>query len=196
MRPLLIPLLLSAALTTAAAPASPYRGTYHTVTPQGDTILNVLLHELVVYPAPKFKNKKEEEYYWRTVRDVKLTLPWAKLICETLIETYEYLETFPTTEEREAHIKAMESQLFARYKPDLKKLSRRQARVLVKLIQRETDQSGYAILKAFLGSFRATFWQGFGRIFGVNLNASYNPATDPDDATLDRIATLVEQSAL
>ena len=62
---------------------------------EGDTVAVFLLRELPVYPPLKFKNKKAEEYYWRTVRDVKLTLPYAKLIAATLIETYEYLETLP-----------------------------------------------------------------------------------------------------
>ena len=188
-------LLLSLTLPLKAREA--YRGRYHTVDPlTGDTVLNVVLREVTVFPPLTFADKKQEEFYWRTVRDVRRTLPWAKLICETLIETYEYIQTFPTQQEREDYIKQMEGQLFDQYKPELRKLTRSQARTLVKLIQRETDQSGYAILKAFLGSFRAGFWQGFGRLFGVNLNASYSPATDPDDALIDRIATLVEQGAL
>lgn len=175
---------------------SPYARKYHTVNEAGDTVLNVVLHEIVVFPPAAFKDKKAEEFYWKTVRDVKRTLPWAKLICETLIETYEYIETFPTQQEREDYMKQMEGALFDQYKPELRRLTKNQARTLVKLIGRETDQSGYAILKAFLGTARATFWQGFGALFGVNLNASYRPDTDEQDALIDRIATLVEQGAL
>ena len=130
------------------------------------------------------------------MRDVKLTLPYAKLIAETLIETYEYIETFPTKKEREDYLKQMEKSLFEQYKPILKRFSRRQARVLVKLIQRETHQSSYDIVKAFLGSFRASFWQGFGKLFGVSLKSSYSPKKNKDDATLDRIARCVEQGTL
>ena len=90
----------------------------------------------------------------------------------------------------------MESALFKQYKPMLKRFSKRQARVLVKLIQRETHQSSYDIVKAFLGSFRATFWQGFGKLFGVSLKGSFNPKKNKDDATLDRIARCVEQGTL
>lgn len=68
--------------------------------------------------------------------------------------------------------------------------------MLVKLIQRETNQSGYDILKAFLGSFRATFWQGFGKLFGVNIKGSYKPEKDRNDAIIERVATLVEQGQL
>lgn len=173
-----------------------FRGKYHTVTPEGDTVLVVIFNEITVYPPFKFKNKKQEQYYWRTVRDVKKALPYAKLICETLVETYEYIETFPTQKEREKYLKEMESAIFEQYKPVLKKFTKNQAKVLVKLIQRETNQSSYDILKAFLGSFRATFWQGFSRLFGVNLKARYSPSTNADDALLDRISTLVEQGQL
>lgn len=194
MRRLLSTVILLAALTGAAQ--TPYARKYHTVTPEGDTVLNVVLHEIIVYPPVHFRNAKQEEFYWKTVRDVKRTLPWAKLICETLIETYEYIETFPTQKEREDYVRSMEGEIFDQYKPELKKLTRSQAKVLVKLIQRETDQSGYALLKAFLGPARATFWQGFGRLFGVNLNASYDPSKNENDAIIDRVATLVEQGAL
>lgn len=173
-----------------------FRGKYHTVTPEGDTVLVVIFNEITVFPPMKFKDKKQEQFYWRTVRDVKKTLPYAKLICETLVETYEYIETFPTQKERERYLKDMEGAIFEQYKPVLKKFSKNQARMLVKLIQRETNQSGYDILKAFLGSFRATFWQGFGRLFGVNLKGKYSPQTDANDAIIERVCTLVEQGQL
>ena len=173
-----------------------YRGKYHTLTEEGDTVLVLVFNEITVYPPLKFKNKKQEEFYWRTVRDVKKTLPYAKLICETLLETYEYIETFPTQAEREKYLKEMEGAVFRQYKPVLMKFTKNQARMLVKLIQRETDQSGYDILKAFLGSFRATFWQGFGRLFGVNLKGKYQPSKDEKDAIIERVCVAVEQGQL
>ena len=90
----------------------------------------------------------------------------------------------------------MEGAVFEQYKPTLKRFTKSQARMLVKLIQRETNQSSYSILKAFLGSFRATFWQGFGRLFGVNLKNEYHPEKDRQDAIIERVCVLVEQGAL
>lgn len=173
-----------------------FRGKYHTVTEEGDTVLVLVFNDITVFPPLKFKNKKQQEFYWRTVRDVKKTLPYAKLICETLLETYEYIETFPTQKEREDYLKKMESSVFNQYKPALKKFTKGQARMLVKLIQRETDQSSYDILKAFLGSFRATFWQGFGKLFGVNLKGEYRPSKDDNDAIIERVCVAVEQGML
>lgn len=172
-----------------------FRGYYHTVI-DGDTVMMVVMNDIAVFPPLTFKNKKEEEFYWRTVRDVRKALPYAKLICETLIETYEYVETFDTQREREDYIKQMEGDVFAQYKPQLKKFTKGQAQTLVKLIRRETDQSGYDILKAYLGGVRATFWQGFGRLFGVNLKAKYQPDKDRRDAIVERVATLIEQGRL
>ena len=198
-------LLLAAVCTGACArtlenPGSArnpyYKGFSYRIDENGDTIAVFMLNNITCFPPMKFKNKKQEEYYWRTVRDVRLTLPYAKLIAETLVETYEYIETFPTQKEREAYLKSMEKALFEQYKPVLKKFSRRQARVLVKLVQRETNQSSYDIVKAFLGSFRATFWQGFGKLFGVSLKSEFRPMKDKDDATLDRIATGIEEGWL
>ena len=179
-----------------AARQDVYRKKYHKITEDGDTVLVLVMNQITVFPPIKFKNKKEEQFYWRTVRDVKLTLPYAKLICATLTETYEYIETFPTQKEREKHLKQMEKDVFNQYKPVLKKFSKNQARLLVKLIQRETNQSSYNILKAFLGSFRATFWQGFGKLFGVNLKGEYHPEKDRKDAIIERVCVAVEQGAL
>lgn len=169
---------------------------YYFFDDEGEDRLMLVLSEVKVFPPLKFKNKKEEEFYWRTVRDVKKALPYAKLICETLIETYEYIETFPTQKEREEHLKKMEGAVFEQHKPALKKFTKSQAQMLIKLINRETNQSSYNILKAFLGSFRAGFWQTFGRFFGVNLKTSYKPDKDRKDAIIERIATKVELGQL
>ncbi len=174
----------------------PMQGYYYFDGPDGPDQLMLVMAEVTVYPPLKFKNKKEEEFYWRTVRDVRKALPYAKLICETLIETYEYIETFPTQKEREEHLKKMEGAVFEQYKPVLKKFTKGQAKMLIKLINRETNQSSYNILKAFLGSFRAGFWQTFGRFFGVNLKTSYKPATDRNDAIIERVATMIELGQL
>lgn len=201
--PMTLALCFAAQARTAPAPDNPgsgrnpyYRGYYYKIDEDGDAVPVFALTGITVFPELKFKNKKEENFYWRTVRDVKLTLPYAKLIAETLIETYEYIETFPTKKEREDYLKQMEKSLFEQYKPILKRFSRRQARVLVKLIQRETHQSSYDIIRAFLGSFRAGFWQGFGKLFGVSLKAGYDPAGDREDAILERVACGVEEGTI
>lgn len=173
-----------------------YKGFYRFVDEYGDTVRMTIIRDVYVYPPLKFKNKKQEEFYWRTVRDVRKTLPYAKLAFATLCETYEYIQSIPDEKRREKHLKQLEKDIFEQYKPVVKTMTKGQGKVLLKLINRETDQSSYNIVKAFLGSFRAGFWQTFGRFFGMNMKAGFNPAKNEEDAIIDRIATLIEQGAL
>ena len=173
-----------------------YKGYNWKVDEEGDTVIVYYLVDVYCYPRLTFKNKKEKQEYDRLVRNVKITLPYAKLAAETLIETYEYIETLPTKKEREAYLKRMEKEIFNQYKPTFKRFSRTQARLLIKLIQRETHQSSYDIVKAFMGTFRAAFWQGFGKLFGVSLKSDYSPDTNKEDGRIERIATQVERGML
>lgn len=175
---------------------NPYRGYYHFVDSYGDTVRMTVFKDFVVYSPLKLRNKKEEEFYWRTLRDVRKTLPYAKLAYSTLVETYEYIQTIPDAKQRQNHLKRLESDIFNRYKPVIKNFTKGQGKVLLKLINRETNQSSYNIVKAFLGSFRAGFWQTFGRFFGMNMKVKFSPKTNREDAIIDRIATLIEQDAL
>ena len=72
-----------------------YKGFYRFVDEYGDTVRMTIIRDVYVYPPLKFKNKKQEEFYWRTVRDVRKTLPYAKLAFATLCETYEYIQSIP-----------------------------------------------------------------------------------------------------
>lgn len=201
-------LLLAAVIFAAAGPAfaqtkepevpikKAYKGWYKFVDEYGDTVRMIEMNDIYVYPKLKFKNKKQEEFYWRTVRDVRKALPYAKAAGEALLETYEYIQTIPDKKDREKHLSVMEKDIVAQYKPAIMKFTKNQGKVLLKLINRETDQSSYNIVKAFLGTFRASFWQTFGRFFGMNMKAGYNPDKNEEDAIIERIATLMEQGVL
>lgn len=174
-----------------------YRG-YHLATDPltGQQTMWIDMLPVIIYPNERFRNKAEEQFYWKTVRDVKRVLPYAKLINRTLQETYEYLGTFDTKREKDAYLKKFEHDLYAQYKPVMKKLTKSQGKMMIKLINRETNQNSYSVIKAFLGTFRAGFWQTFGRFFGVNLKSGYNPDKDKTDAMIERICVRVEQGQL
>ena len=143
-------------------------------TKDGDTIYKVILNNITVYPAERFKSKADEDFYWKTVRDVKRTLPYAKLINTTLQETYEYLQTFSTQKEKEEYLKQFEKAIFNQYKPEMKKLTKNQGKTLIKLVNRETNQRSYFIVKAFMG----------------------DPDTNKTDALIERICVRIEQGSL
>ncbi|MDR2119996.1 MAG: DUF4294 domain-containing protein [Tannerella sp.] len=159
-----------------------------------DTIVTAWLPEVYVFPELVFKNEKERRQYDKLVRDVKKTLPYAKLVYETLIETYEYIETLPDDKARETHLKRMEKELFREYKPELKKLTLAQGKLLIKLVDRECNQSSYRLVSAYLGAFRATFWNFFAGMFGASLKSKYDP--QGKDALTERVVILVERGLL
>ena len=159
-----------------------------------DTFAIVNLPNIYIYPDMKFKNKKEQDKYNKLVRDVKRTLPYAKMVYATLIETYEYMETLPNEKAKQAHLKRMEKELFKEYKPQLKRLSYSQGKLLIKLVDRECNQSSYHLLKAYLGSFRAGFWNFFASMFGASLKAQYDPKGK--DKITERVDVLVEHGLL
>ena len=168
---------------------------YLAVIETGDTVIMIDIRTVYCLPEYKFKNKKDEKFYWKTVRDVKLTLPYAKMVRAALIETYEYIQTIPE-EKRSAHLKQMEKDIFNEYKPVLKDFTYSQAKMLILLIDRECNQNSHHIIKAFLGGFRAGFWQTFGKMFGLNLKEDYEPEKKEKDRIIERVCVLVESGML
>lgn len=166
----------------------------HKVFYHGDSIPAIVLPTFYKYPPLIFKNDKERSRYNRLVSNVKLLLPLARLAKYTVIETYEYLQTLPTREARAEHLKAVEDGLKKQYTPTLKRLTRSQGRLLVKLIDRECGQTGYSIAQAFIGSFKANVYQAMAFCFGNSLTKRYDP--EGDDRYTERVVRLVESGQL
>lgn len=139
-------------------------------------------------------NEKEQQKYNKLVRDVKIVLPIAKEVNRIIIETYEYMETLPDEKARQAHMKAVEKDLKKRYTPRLKKLTFSQGKLLIKLVNRQTHSSGYELVKAFMGSFKAFFYQSFASLFGASLKKEYDP--EKNDRMIEHIIVRVEAGQL
>lgn len=161
---------------------------------EGDTIPVIHMRDVYIYQRPKFKNRRQERYYWRTVRDVKKTLPIAREVRGIIIETYEYLLTIPDEKVREEHLATVEKGMLAQYTPQMKKLTFSQGKMLIKLVDRECDQTGYELIRTFMGSFKASFYQAFAALFGASLKRGYDP--DGDDAEIEEIIYWVDQGVL
>ena len=149
-----------------------------------------LLPELWVYPPLKFKSEKQRKAYNRLVYNVKKVLPIAQQVNEMIGETYETLEALPTQKEKNAHIKAVEHEIFETYKPQMKKLTYSQGKLLIKLVDRECNQSSYEIVQAFLGPTRAAFYQVFAWTFRASLKKEYQP--EEEDKLIERVVRQVE----
>jgi hypothetical protein len=103
--------------------------------------------------------------------------------------TKEELEQLPFLSD-----KMVEKGLKEQYTARMKKLTFSQGKLLIKLVNRECNQSSYQLVKAFMGPFKAGFYQAFAALFGASLKKEYHP--EDDDKMVERVVTLVENGQL
>ena len=161
---------------------------------KGDTIPSITLPDVYIFKPLKFRNDKERKEYYRLVYNVKKTFPISQEINRTIIETYEYLETLPNEKIRQKHIKRVEKGLKEQYTARMKKLSFAQGKLLIKLVDRQSNQTSYELVKAFMGPFKAGLYQTFAGLFGASLKKQYDP--EGDDRMIERIVLQVQNGQL
>lgn len=159
-----------------------------------ETIPHIQLPTVYIFSPLKFKNRREKKKFDRLVYDVKKTLPLATEIRGIIIETYETLQYFPDEKTKKRHIDKLEKELKEKYTPKMKKLSLRQGKLLIKLIDRQCDQNAYQLIKLFMGSFKAAFYQSFASLFGASLKKTYDPYGE--DSLTERVVIEVLQGEL
>ena len=160
----------------------------------GDTMYMAWLHDLWVYPPMKFKNRKEEKFYWKTVRDVKKCLPYAKMITREMAYADTELAKLPDDKARRKWWKSFEKQLYKKYESDFRGMYASQGMMLMKLMDRETDKTSYELIKQYRGKASANFWQFVAKLFKNDLKEEYD-ASDKDRIT-ERVINLVEAGQL
>lgn len=160
----------------------------------GDTMWVYLLPEVPVYAPMVFKNERQRQSFNRLVYNVKKVLPLAQEVNMLITETYEILEQLPDKKSKEAHIRAVEKDIKETYTPRMKKLTYSQGKLLIKLVDRECNQSSYEIVQAFFGPAKAAFYQVFAWTFRASLKKEYDP--EGDDRLIERVVRQVETGQL
>lgn len=156
----------------------------------GDTMICKNIKEVVVFPERKFKNKHQYRRYTRYIKKVKKVYPLAVEARELLKKYEPQYYALEDQKDRRKLMKQLEKELLGKHKEELKKWSLSDGRILLKLINRETERTPYNLIKDFRGGFSAVFWQGLAKIFKNDLKAGYNP--DDEDKMLEEIVTLIE----
>jgi hypothetical protein len=161
---------------------------------QGDSLSWYEFPPLPIFPPLQLKNPRDIARYNKLINNVKRVLPIAQLVRQTMMETYAYLETLPTKQARDAHIRAVEKGIKKQYTPMMKRLTYSQGKLLIKLIDRECNQTSYEIVQAFMGATRAVFYNVFASLFGASLKKGYDP--NGDDKLTERVVLGVEAGIL
>jgi hypothetical protein len=146
----------------------------------GDTLAYFTLNTLVMHQKMLYHNEAERLKYYRLRQDVITVLPYAKYAGMRYKWLQGQLEHETDKKKRRLLIKSVEDDIKQNYAKKLKDLTITQGRILIKLIDRETGQSTYEIVKQLKSGFSAFIFQGIAGFFGDNLKDKYDPATDQD----------------
>ena len=159
-----------------------------------DTFYLARMHDIYVYPKIKFRNKQQERFYWKTVRDVKKTLPFAKLLAQEMAFADQQLARIPDQKMRKRWWRDHEKYLFKKYEQDFRKMTASQGQMLMKLMDRESHRTSYEIIKQYRGKASANFWQFIAKLFKNDLKEGYD--TEDKDRIIERVINLVEAGQL
>jgi hypothetical protein len=155
-----------------------------------DTVPLVYMPGVSIVSTRKFKSVRDERVYRKLVRDVEKVYPYAKLAGVKYFDLNEELKGVENKRERKKLAKQTEREIKDEFSGQLKNLTVTQGRILIKLIDRETSDTGYEVVKELRGGFSAVFWQGLARIFGHNLKAKYDPKGE--DREIEQIIRNIE----
>ena len=145
----------------------------------GDSMLYITLLPV------KIKGGIDLAQHQRMVRAVKKVYPLALDAAQRLEELDRELEKLDLKKDRKAYTKAVEDAIKEEITPMLWKMTRYEGKILIKLIDRETDHTVFSIVKDIRSGFTAGFYQAMARLFGANLKLEYDP--EGEDYILEQI---------
>lgn len=160
----------------------------------GDSIplVNLPYVDVVDYKNPLVVDNMKR--YLKLRRDVIRAYPYAKLAVATLKIMNDSLEKIPKQRLRKKYIKKSEAELKLKFEAELKKLTINQGKILIKLIDRETGDTSYEIVKEMRGPFEAFFWQTMAKFFGSSLKSEYDP--NGEDQVIESIVQAIERGEI
>lgn len=188
---LLLALLLHIPKTKAQTPIQGEGIRCYAVVENNDTVPVFYLDEVGVTTNMVFKTKRQYEEWTRVKYNVKKVYPYAILAAAKLKSYDILLAKIDNEDKRKAFLRVCEKDLRHEFEDELKELSVSQGRVLMKLINRETGKTTYAIVKELRGSFQAAMWQTLAVLFGNSMKVEYDSKVE--DIMIEKAVSLVER---
>jgi len=155
----------------------------------------VNIKEVTVVPKQRSTaHRNEFRKYERLIYNIKTVYPYAKIVRGRLEQVNYEMMKLTSDKERREYLKTVEKGVFSEYEGDISQMTITQGRLLIKLIDRETQNTSFELIKQYRGNFKASFWQAIARIFGTNLKDEYDPWGD--DAIIEAIIREIDAGAL
>ena len=124
------------------------------------------------------RHERQKKKFNKLRYNILKTLPYANEASRNLKIIDAELSQITDEKAKEKYMDSRENFLFGRYEKEIRKLTISQGKVLVKLIDRQTGNSAYSLVRDYKSKTSAFFWQGIGRLFGYNLKNEYDPEED------------------
>ena len=151
-----------------------------------ETVIN--LEDVFVFGnQPVFRNEEQRKKYELLKYRVKKVYPYAKLAADKLYQIERTLDTLPNNRQKKRYTKKVQEEAEARFTDELKKLSRSQGKILIKLIYRQTGDSAYDLVKNLRSGWRAFWYNNTAWFYELSLKSVYNPLEVEEDFWIEDI---------
>jgi hypothetical protein len=152
-----------------------------------DTIREIIIEEVSITDENKVKLTKEEREQIKLLeRRVRVVYPYAKLTAEKLTQINTNMSKLKTQKEKKKYFKLVEKYLNEEFEPKLKKLSRKQGQILVKLINRQTGKTTFNLIKDYKSGWKAFWSNNTAKLFNIDLKKTYDPMEVPEDFYIEK----------
>jgi len=153
---------------------------------ENDTVLVLVpIEEVVVYRHKLSPEAKKE--FLLLQRRVYKVYPFAKTAADRLTFLNTNMSKLKTSKEKKKYFKIVEDYMENEFKGQLKKLSRKQGQILVKLIHRQTGITTFDLIKDYKSGWKAFWSNNTARLFDIRLKAKYEPYVDNEDFLIETI---------
>jgi hypothetical protein len=153
---------------------------------EGDTLSEPIQLDEIVLLKEKLDPESRKQFLMLQNRVLKV-YPYAKIASERLTALNNNMSKLKTAKEKKKYYKIVEDYLQNEFSDQLKKLSRKQGQILVKLINRQTGATTYDLIKDYKSSWKAFWSNSAARIYDINLKTTYNPYTVNEDYLIETI---------
>ena len=156
---------------------------------EGDTIVNssIELEEVVLFQPLKFYNYDEAKQYVILRQRTYKVYTYAKIAADRLNVLTGRLEQIKSKRKRRVYLRRMEDFIYDEFEKELKKLSRSQGKILIKLVHRQTGETTHNLVKELRNGWRAFVYQTTASIFKLSLKDIYSPDTVYEDYLIEDI---------
>ena len=145
----------------------------------GDTLILARLDDITVSSPRDFKDREEYNKYKRYRRYAAKVYPYAVEAIRIFQEVEAETGKLKKKRHRKKFIREKQKELKEEFEEPLRKLTKTQGKVLIKMIERELDTPLYALIKDLRSGFTASYWNTVGKLYGHNLKDGYIIGEDP-----------------